>query len=81
MLLKYRPDLKTVETEKISAILNANKEKMKKNLGNLLQSSNGKTTTRIKLRPNILKKADSFNKKDGSGSFFNLGNIVKDFKN
>lgn len=60
-----------METEKISAILNANKEKMKKNLGNLLQNTKLQIApaNRVKLRQNIMKKAESFHK--NMGNFFN----------
>jgi len=70
MVLKMKPEIKTMESEKFSAILNANKEKMRKNLGNLLNSKNQmQPANRIKLRQNIMKKAESFQK--NMGNFFN----------
>ena len=75
--LRVQPEIKAMETEKISAILNANKEKMKKNLGNLLQNSKTQIApaNRVKLRQNIMKKAESFHK--NMGNFFN-GGLVKE---
>ena len=79
MFLKHKPDLKGLEKDKIAAILNANKEKMKKNLGNLLQGNKDLSTNKIRLRQNIIKKGDSLNK--NTGTFFNSGSVVKDSKN
>ena len=70
-----------MESEKISAILNANKEKMKKNLGNLLQNTTKTQITpanRVKLRQNIMKKAESFHK--NMGNIFNGGLLKETMK-
>ena len=79
--MRVRPEIKAMESEKISAILNANKEKMKKNLGNLLQNTT-KTqiapANRVKLRQNIMKKAESFHK--NMGNFFNGGLLTETMK-
>ena len=79
--MRVRPEIKAMESEKISAILNANKEKMKKNLGNLLQNTT-KTqiapANRVKLRQNIMKKAESFHK--NMGNFFNGGLLKETMK-
>ena len=79
MSLRVRPEIKAMESEKITAILNANKEKMKKNLGNLLQNNKGQIApaNRVQLRQNIMKKAESFHK--NMGSFFN-GGLMKEAK-
>lgn len=62
MLFKLKPDIKAIESDKIGAIMKANKEKMKNNLGNLLANSKEKTFNRMKMRQNFLKKAESFHK-------------------
>lgn len=64
--LKFKPEFKPFEHEKISAIMKANKEKMKNNLGNLLLNSKEKANNRIKIRQNLLKKAESFHKNTDS---------------
>lgn len=68
MTLKFRPEVKNLDSEKISAIINANKEKMKKNLGNLLQNCKNANpvNTRVKIRQNMLKNAESLQRKSGT---------------
>lgn len=75
MILKYKP----LETDKISAFMNANKEKMKANIGTLLQNCKDKPVPKIKFRQNLLKKADSLNK--NTMPFFTQNPVVKDLKN
>ena len=64
MILKYKP----LESDKISAFMNAN-------LGTLLQNCKDKPVPKMKLRPNLFKKADSLHK--NPMPFFNQNPIPK----